>query len=135
MVFSLVCLCFCCGFPLFWIFYFNVCETGITSEIAIVTVKDNSKLPPTVTSDDQHVIFPAHFQVYEALKNGLTFGSFDPSFGPGMMYNNGTNSETNSACAVESSQGSDETVEEPSPRLVDIMVSTLVQVDLFFTHF
>ncbi|GKV36485.1 hypothetical protein SLEP1_g44611 [Rubroshorea leprosula] len=88
---------------------------GITSEISIVTVKDNSKLPPTVTSDDQHVIFPAHFQVSEALKNGLTFGSFDPSFGLGMMYNNVTNSETNSACAVESSQGSDETAEELSP--------------------
>ncbi|GKV08496.1 hypothetical protein SLEP1_g20117 [Rubroshorea leprosula] len=87
-----------------------------TSEVATVAVKDGSKLPLSLnTLDGKHVTFPTHFQVSEALKTGLTFGSFDPSFGLLMTYNNDTNGEINSVHAVESSQGSDVTVEEPSP--------------------
>ncbi|XP_062078949.1 GBF-interacting protein 1-like [Humulus lupulus] len=50
----------------------------ITSEVAstAVEVSPQSKCESNV-SDGHHVTFPSDFQVPEALKNGLTFGSFD----------------------------------------------------------
>ncbi|RDY08097.1 GBF-interacting protein 1 [Mucuna pruriens] len=55
----------------------------------------------------QHVTFPNHFQVPEALKSGLTFGSFD-TFGPSEKSNSGTGGDNNASPALESSLGSDE---------------------------
>ncbi|KAK7386019.1 hypothetical protein VNO78_32064 [Psophocarpus tetragonolobus] len=55
----------------------------------------------------QHVTFPNHFQVPEALKSGLTFGSFD-TFGPSEKCSSGPGSNSNASPALESSLVSDE---------------------------
>ncbi|KAJ1410819.1 UBA-like superfamily [Sesbania bispinosa] len=52
----------------------------------------------------QHVTFPNHFQVPEALKSGLTFGSFD-TFGPSERSSSGTGCDNNTSPA---SLGNDE---------------------------
>ncbi|OMP06939.1 UBA-like protein [Corchorus olitorius] len=89
----------------------------VTSEVAAISVKANSELiPDSNVSNGQHVTFPTHFHVSEALKNGLTFGSFDASFGQGAKHDNGSSVEVNSACPVDSSQGGDEAAGEPSSR-------------------
>ncbi|XWS11386.1 hypothetical protein CRYUN_Cryun38cG0079400 [Craigia yunnanensis] len=94
----------------------------VTSEVAAVTIKANSQvLADSNVSNDQHVIFPTHFQVSEALKNGLTFGSFDASFGQEMKPDNVTSLEINSVCPVEASQGSDETAGDLSSRSQSIL--------------
>ncbi|KAL1127052.1 hypothetical protein V6Z11_A13G153300 [Gossypium hirsutum] len=87
----------------------------VTSEVAAVTDKANPQLlADSNVRNGQHVIFPTHFQVSEALKNGLTFGSFDASFGQVSKHNNVTDLEINSARPVETSLVVDETVGEPS---------------------
>ncbi|XP_022753009.1 GBF-interacting protein 1-like isoform X2 [Durio zibethinus] len=87
----------------------------VTTEVA--TVKANSQLlADPIVPNAQHVTFPTHFQVSEALKNGLTFGSFDANFGQEMKHDNVTSVEINSACTVEASQGSSEAAGEPSSR-------------------
>ncbi|XVE80594.1 hypothetical protein DITRI_Ditri14bG0152100 [Diplodiscus trichospermus] len=91
---------------------------GVTSEIAAVTVKANSQLLA-----DQRVTFPTDFEVSEALKNGLTFGSFDASFGQETKHDNVASAEINSACPVESSLGSDETGGEPSARNQGVLLA------------
>ena len=97
-----------------------VSETVVTSEVPAVIVKANSQLlADSNVPNGQHVTFPTHFQVTEALTNGLTFGSFDTSFGQGTKHDNVTSMEINSACLVETSQGSDEIAGEPSSRLVN----------------
>ncbi|KAI3419879.1 uncharacterized protein J3R85_012990 [Psidium guajava] len=70
-------------------------------------------------SDGQHVIFPNHFQVSEAFKNSLTFGSFDACLGARteIMDGSGTVGDDESSLGVESSQGSDVTVQESSPSI------------------
>lgn len=55
----------------------------------------------------QHVTFPNHFQVPEALKSGLTFGSF-ATFGPSVRSSSGTGCDNNTSTALESSTGNDE---------------------------
>ncbi|XP_014504993.1 GBF-interacting protein 1-like [Vigna radiata var. radiata] len=55
----------------------------------------------------QHVTFPNHFQVPEALKSGLTFGSFD-TFSPSEKSNSGTDGDNNASRALEPSPVSDE---------------------------
>ncbi|KAL1127053.1 hypothetical protein V6Z11_A13G153300 [Gossypium hirsutum] len=90
-------------------------EQVVTSEVAAVTDKANPQLlADSNVRNGQHVIFPTHFQVSEALKNGLTFGSFDASFGQVSKHNNVTDLEINSARPVETSLVVDETVGEPS---------------------
>ncbi|XP_022716699.1 GBF-interacting protein 1-like isoform X2 [Durio zibethinus] len=94
----------------------------VTSEVAAVTIKANSQLlADSNVPNGQHVTFPIHFKVSEALKNGLTFGSFDDSFRQGTKHNNVTSVEINSACPVDISQGSDETAREPSSRSQGIL--------------
>ncbi|PON40128.1 GBF-interacting protein [Parasponia andersonii] len=61
--------------------------------------------------DTQHVTFPNHFQVPEALKNGLTFGSFDITFGPKVES---VSDGVENLGLAESSPHSEETPEEPS---------------------
>ena len=98
-----------------------VLETVI-SGVASITVTANSELlPESIVSDSQHqhVTFPNHFKVPEAVKNGLTFGSIDACFGLATKYVNDTSGEINPICAIESSHVSDGTTEEPSPRLVN----------------
>lgn len=54
----------------------------------------------------QHVTFPNHFQVPEALKSGLTFGSFDTS-GSNERSSCGTGGDNNTS-SLESSLGNTE---------------------------
>ncbi|XVF77018.1 hypothetical protein PTKIN_Ptkin14bG0006600 [Pterospermum kingtungense] len=95
----------------------KVSDTVVTSEVPVVAVAANSQLiADSKAPNGQHVTFPTDFQVSEALKNGLTFGSFDASFGQGTKHDNVTSVEINSECPVETSQGSDETAGEPFSR-------------------
>ncbi|GMJ11582.1 hypothetical protein like AT3G07660 [Hibiscus trionum] len=90
-------------------------EQVVTSEVATVTGKASSQLlSDSNVRNGQHVTFPTHFQVSEALKNGLTFGSFDASFGQVPKHANVTNLEIDSARPVETSQGVDDTAGEPA---------------------
>ncbi|KAK8638408.1 hypothetical protein V6N13_136835 [Hibiscus sabdariffa] len=90
-------------------------EQVVTSEVATVTGKASSQLlAGSNVHNGQHVTFPTHFQVSEALKNGLTFGSFDASFGQVSKHTNVTNLEINSARPVETSQGVEDTAGEPA---------------------
>ncbi|KAK4275288.1 hypothetical protein QN277_018400 [Acacia crassicarpa] len=78
-----------------------------------------SQAPPEVSTSEvcmqssdeskQHVIvtFPNHFQVPEALKSGLIFGSFDSEFDKEMFSRTGGDNNTSSA--LHSFQGSDKT--------------------------
>ncbi|KAG8502868.1 hypothetical protein CXB51_000680 [Gossypium anomalum] len=94
----------------------------VTSEVAAVTDKANSQLlADTNFPNGQHVTFPTHFRVSEALTNGLTFGSFDASFGQVTRHGIGTSAEITPAYPIETSQGIDETAEEPSSRSKGIL--------------
>ncbi|XP_050919094.1 GBF-interacting protein 1-like [Lathyrus oleraceus] len=57
----------------------------------------------------QHVTFPNHFQVPEAFKSGLTFGSFD-TFSPSERSYSVTGRDNSSSPASETSPGNDEAV-------------------------
>lgn len=93
-----------------------------TSAVTTITVKANSQVhPESVPSDGQHVTFPSHFKVSEAVKNGLTFGSFDICFGSVTEEFNCTVGEINSMTPAESSSATDEAYGEPSPRLVNLL--------------
>ncbi|GMI85200.1 hypothetical protein HRI_002189200 [Hibiscus trionum] len=87
--------------------HFKPVEQVVTSEVTTVTGKASSQLlADSNVCNGQHVTFPTHFQVSEALKNCLTFGSFDASFGHVSKSTDVTNLEINSA-PVETSQGVD----------------------------
>ncbi|XP_030548938.1 GBF-interacting protein 1-like [Rhodamnia argentea] len=90
----------------------------VASKVALDKSKASShSLSTSSISDGQHVIFPNHFQVSEAFKNSLTFGSFDTCLGARaeIMDGSGTVGDDKSNLGVESSQGSDVTVRESSP--------------------
>ncbi|KAE8702738.1 GBF-interacting protein 1 [Hibiscus syriacus] len=90
-------------------------EQVVISEVATVTGKASSQLlADSNICNGQHVTFPIHFQVSEALKNGLTFGSFDASFGQVLKHTSVTNLEISSARPAETSQGVDDTSGEPA---------------------
>lgn len=92
----------------------------VTLEVATNAVEASSQVPrDSSLSVAKHVTFPNHIQVPEALKNVLTFGSIDATFGPRVDSVNGTGGDNFSIGAVESSQDTDETTKEPSPRLVN----------------
>ncbi|TXG68012.1 hypothetical protein EZV62_009287 [Acer yangbiense] len=96
----------------------SVAPPKVVYGVASITVTANSELlPESIVSDSQHqhVTFPNHFKVPEAVKNGLTFGSIDACFGLATKYVNDTSGEINPMCAIESSHVSDGTTEEPSP--------------------
>lgn len=79
------------------------------------TAKLHKKLEEMHVQDDQHVIMPNHLQVPEIEHMGLSFGSFDASFGVnfGASYGNDDESEKSSTPLSEESQGTEEAVEEP----------------------
>ncbi|KAK4795482.1 hypothetical protein SAY86_013476 [Trapa natans] len=97
----------------------------ITSEVASLRVEPGPQSMPTLTvSDEQNVTFPNHFQVSEAFRSGLTFGSFDGNFGARteVAVESVHNDKFNNV--VESPQESDENVKESSLRghhVVDIV--------------
>ncbi|KAJ4975563.1 hypothetical protein NE237_000669 [Protea cynaroides] len=78
------------------------------------TSKLQKKLEDLRFSDGQHVIIPTHLHVPEEERTGLSFGSFGASFGASTNYANGPDSDKSSTPLSESSQGIDETAEEPS---------------------
>lgn len=83
-------------------------------EVGNVADKANTKLPPeSNVADGPHVTFPLHFQVAEALKNGLTFGSFDSTFMVGIKEANDTTNDIRSIRDVEPSIGNSEAAGEP----------------------
>lgn len=101
-------------------------DAVITSKVASVTVEVGSQcLPPSTVCDSQQVTFPNHFQVSEAFKNGLTFGSFDANFGARTEIINNPVSNDKSNFVAESSQESDENVEESSSRWVVLILDCL----------
>ena len=80
----------------------------------------------------QHVTFPNHFQVPEALKSGLTFGSFD-TLGPSERSSSGTDGDNNTSPALESSIGNDK---DAISRFVIEMLHVLsVHIKLHISHF
>ncbi|XP_021905908.1 GBF-interacting protein 1-like isoform X3 [Carica papaya] len=86
----------------------------VTMEVGNVADKANTKLPPeSNVADGPHVTFPLHFQVAEALKNGLTFGSFDSTFMVGIKEANDTTNDIRSIRDVEPSIGNSEAAGEP----------------------
>ncbi|XP_012071069.1 GBF-interacting protein 1-like isoform X2 [Jatropha curcas] len=87
---------------------------------------DSSCLLPVQTVTNGHVTFPNHFKVPEALKSGLTFGSFDVNSGPGTKNCNGNSCDINSTHATESSHGTDETARETSSSNQSISSTVLV---------
>ncbi|XP_054818609.1 GBF-interacting protein 1-like isoform X2 [Prosopis cineraria] len=84
------------------------------------TSSRGSQAPPEVSTSEvcmqssdelrQHVIvtFPNHFQVPDALKSGLIFGSFDSDFDKREMFGR-TGGDNNSSNALHSPQASDKT--------------------------
>ncbi|XP_024156234.1 GBF-interacting protein 1-like [Rosa chinensis] len=84
-------------------------------EVETVAVKPSSQLPPDLSlSDTKLVTFPNHIKVPESLRNVLTFGSINSTFGTSVDCVNGTGGN-GSTGGVESSQDTDETAKEPSP--------------------
>ncbi|XP_068643175.1 GBF-interacting protein 1-like isoform X2 [Aristolochia californica] len=63
---------------------------------------------------DTHVIIPNHLQVPEAERTGLSFGSFDASFGVRTSFANGHDSDKSTTHLSEASQVIEEIAEEPS---------------------
>ncbi|KAK4753337.1 hypothetical protein SAY87_022135 [Trapa incisa] len=95
----------------------------VISKVASVTVPAGSQsLSSSNVSWSQQVTFPNHFQVSEAFKNALTFGSFDANFGVESETKNPVGTD-NSDFIAESSQGSDENVDESSSRHEEVLPS------------
>uniref|UniRef100_A0A2N9HYE9 GBF-interacting protein 1 N-terminal domain-containing protein n=1 Tax=Fagus sylvatica TaxID=28930 RepID=A0A2N9HYE9_FAGSY len=91
----------------------------IASDVATTTVEVISQPPAEVNVNDRQLVtFPNHFQVSETLKSGLTFGSFDSTYGSSVKSISGTGGDNDSSCVVESSQGSGETAKEHSSNQV-----------------
>ncbi|KAK7371899.1 hypothetical protein VNO80_05266 [Phaseolus coccineus] len=83
-------------------------SSGSQPALANITEVSTSEVSVQSSAElRQHVTFPNHFQVPEALKSGLTFGSFD-TFGPSEKSNSGTDGDNNVSCALEPSPVSDE---------------------------
>ena len=84
-----------------------------------VTTEDVAKLHKKLeemnVQDDQHVIMPHHLQVPEIEHTGLSFGSFDASYGVnfGTSYGNDDESEKRSTLFSNESQGTEEVIKEP----------------------
>lgn len=90
----------------------------VTPEVETIAVEATSQLPSDLSlSDAKHVTFPNHIKVPESLRNVLTFGSINATFGASVDSVNGTGN--GSMVGVESSQDTDEAAKEPSPRLVN----------------
>lgn len=87
----------------------------IASDVATTTVEVISEPPAEVNVNDRQIVtFPNHFQVSEALKSGLTFGSFESTFGSSGKSIKGTGGDNDSSGVVESSQQTDQTAKEHS---------------------
>lgn len=89
-----------------------------------VQADDSSCLLPEQTAPNGHVTFPNHFKVPEALKTGLTFGSFDTNSGLGTEFGNSNGCGISGIHAIESSCGNDETAREPSRLVIFILCLT-----------
>ncbi|CAK8539076.1 unnamed protein product [Lathyrus sativus] len=79
------------------------------SKTANVTEVSASEAHVQSTELRQHVTFPNHFQVPEAFKSGLTFGSFD-TFAPSERSYSVTGCDNSTSPTPETSPGNDESV-------------------------
>lgn len=79
------------------------------SKTANVKEVSTSEAPVQSTELRQHVTFPNHFQVPEALKGGLTFGSFD-TFDPSEKSSSVTGCDNSTSPTTEFSSVNAETV-------------------------
>ncbi|KAF7831258.1 GBF-interacting protein 1-like [Senna tora] len=87
-------------------------SSSCSSQPPSVNVSDVSSSEVCVPSSaglKQFVTFPNHFQVPEAFKNGLTFGSFDSNSGQKERSISGTGGDNKALLTLESSIGSDDT--------------------------
>uniref|UniRef100_A0A2P2MF88 GBF-interacting protein 1 N-terminal domain-containing protein n=1 Tax=Rhizophora mucronata TaxID=61149 RepID=A0A2P2MF88_RHIMU len=92
--------------------------------------KAKSRLLPGPSFPNGLVMFPNHFRVPEALRSGLTFGSFTAqNSGLGVKNGNGNDCGINSSHAIDSSLGADETARELP--LSDEHLTSNEQVDHF----
>ncbi|KAI4390059.1 hypothetical protein MLD38_002212 [Melastoma candidum] len=93
----------------------------VASKVAELTVDATSRsIPPGLrVYDGKPVTFPNHFKVPEALKSGLTFGSFDMGLGTNADNSAGITSDDKSSSGVDSSAGSDVTVQEVFPSQIE----------------
>ncbi|XP_050370882.1 GBF-interacting protein 1-like [Argentina anserina] len=97
-------------------------------EVQTIAVEASLPLPlDSSQSDIKLVTFPNHIKVPESLRNALTFGSINSTFGTTVGSVNGT-SGNGSTGGVESSQDTDEAAKEPSPS--NVSVASSVQGDL-----
>lgn len=85
-----------------------------STDVEETTSKLQKKLEELHFSVGQNVIIPNHLQVPEAERSGLSFGSFDASFGVSTNFANEPDSDKTATPESESSQEMEETVEEPS---------------------
>ncbi|OAY28320.1 hypothetical protein MANES_15G057800v8 [Manihot esculenta] len=110
--------------------YSNSSQESILPQTVVssndVQADDSSCLLPEQTVPNGHVTFPNHFKVPEALKTGLTFGSFDTNSGLGTEFGNSNGCGISGTHAIESSCGNDETAREPSSNQ---SISSTTQVD------
>ncbi|OVA08274.1 Protein of unknown function DUF1296 [Macleaya cordata] len=88
--------------------------TVSASSSETATSKLQKKLEELHFSPGQHVIIPNHLQVPEAERSGLSFGSFDASFGVRSSYGDSPDSDKSSTPLSESSEGIEEAAEDPS---------------------
>uniref|UniRef100_A0A1D1YBU7 GBF-interacting protein 1 N-terminal domain-containing protein n=1 Tax=Anthurium amnicola TaxID=1678845 RepID=A0A1D1YBU7_9ARAE len=102
------------------------------SEVA--TAKLQKKLEELQFSDSRHVIIPNHLQVPEAERSGLSFGSFDGSFGIGTRsaFPKDADNEKSSTPLSESSEGPEENIEELTSSSQN--VSSTAQEDPYPEH-
>ncbi|XP_072969616.1 GBF-interacting protein 1-like [Typha angustifolia] len=108
-------------------------SSSMTTEETISKVE--KKLDELQFSDRQHVIIPDHLQVPESERCGLSFGSFDASFELTTGFASGPASEKSSTPSdSESSQGIDETVEEPSSSIQNASSTVQEADDLDHQH-
>ena len=102
-------------------------QFSISSQDVSLTISSSSisgSQPPSVNTSEvsnsevcaqlstelrQHVTFPSHFQVPEALKNGLTFGSFDSIISIKERSGSGISDNNSTLPTVDSSLASDKT--------------------------
>lgn len=82
-----------------------------TTDLACATNNLQKELEGLHVRDAQHVIIPNHIHVPDAVRTGLSFGSFDATFVIASKYSSEADTE-NSKSVSEIEQGTEETVEE-----------------------
>lgn len=101
-----------------------------TTDLACATNNLQKELEGLHVRDAQHVIIPNHIHVPDAVRTGLSFGSFDATFVIASKYSSEADTE-NSKSVSEIEQGTEETVEEAT-RFVCIYVKNAVNLVILY---